>query len=86
MWYHAALSLMLVEITPRTFAQIGCMVCIYIMNAIFNAILFGVYFDLLVAAREKQKLFQETLDNADTAMNNLSIPFWLNDKVRNYIL
>ena len=56
---------MLVEITPRTWTQISCMICVYVMNAIFNAILFGVYFDLLVAAREKQKKFQEQLDNAD---------------------
>ena len=54
MWYHSALTLMLVDILPRTFAQIGCMIMIYILNAIFNAVLFGVYFDLLEEARKKE--------------------------------
>ncbi len=47
MWYHSALSLMLVEVTARSEMQILGMIIIYIINAIFNAILFGIYFDLL---------------------------------------
>ena len=47
MWYHSALTLMLVEITARSLNQILIMIIIYIINAIFNAILFGIYFDLL---------------------------------------
>lgn len=48
---------MLVEITARSFSQLGAMVMIYIVNAIFNAILFGIYFDLLEAARARQNEF-----------------------------
>ena len=53
MWYHSALTLMLVEITGRSFEQILILIVIYIINAIFNAILFGIYFDLLAQARER---------------------------------
>ena len=53
MWYHSALTLMLVEITARNEAQLFGLVFIYIINAIFNAILFGIYFDLLEEARHR---------------------------------
>ena len=53
MWYHSALSLMLVEVTARSEMQILGMIFIYIINAIFNAILFGIYFDLLEQARRR---------------------------------
>ena len=86
MWYHSALSLMLVEITARSFTQLGAMVLIYIVNAIFNAILFGIYFDLLEEARRRQNEFQTEIDNANTAMGNLPLPESIKDQVRNYIL
>jgi len=57
MWYHAAISLMLVEITARSMSQIAAMIFIYIMNAIFNAILFGIYFDLLVQVKRRETKF-----------------------------
>ena len=47
MWYHSALTLMLVEVTARSGEQIVLLIIVYIINAIFNAILFGIYFDLL---------------------------------------
>ena len=47
MWYHSALTLMLVEVTGRSIGQLLTLIIIYIINAIFNAILFGIYFDLL---------------------------------------
>ena len=59
MWYHSALTLMLVEITARNQAQLIGLVVIYIINAIFNAILFGIYFDLLEEARRRQNVFQQ---------------------------
>lgn len=33
------------------------LIVIYIINAIFNAILFGIYFDLLVEANRRQNEF-----------------------------
>ena len=57
MWYHSALTLMLVEVTARSENQIICLVGAYLINAIFNAILFGIYFDLLEAVRRRQNEF-----------------------------
>ena len=54
MWYHSAISLMLVEITVRNKQQLMAQIMLYIINAIFNAILFGIYFDLLEVLRKKQ--------------------------------
>lgn len=58
MWYHSALTLMLVEITARSNIQLAILIVVYIINAIFNAILFGIYFDLLEEARRRQNVFQ----------------------------
>ena len=57
MWYHSALTLMLVEITGRSSSHMLVLIVIYIINAIFNAILFGIYFDLLVEANRRQNEF-----------------------------
>ena len=57
MWYHSALSLALVDVTARSENHIYVLVIVYIINAIFNAILFGIYFDLLNEANAKQNEF-----------------------------
>ena len=57
MWYHSALTLMLVEITGRSNSHMFILIVVYIINAIFNAILFGIYFDLLVEANRRQNEF-----------------------------
>ena len=57
MWYHSALSLALVDVTARTEQHIMILVIVYIINAIFNAILFGIYFDLIITANERQNEF-----------------------------
>ena len=51
MWYHSALSLALVDVAARSTKHIIVLIIAYIMNAIFNAILFGIYFDLIVTAK-----------------------------------
>ena len=86
MWYHSALTLMLVEITARTISQISFLIVIYIMNAIFNAILFGLYFDLIAESKRRQNEFQDQIDRANMAMINLQLPFNIKEMVRNYIL
>lgn len=85
-WYHATQSLMLVDVTVRSMTQLGATVVIYILNAIFNAILFGIYFDLLEEARRRQNEFQGEIDNANTAMTNLRLPLEIKESVRQYIL
>ena len=74
MWYHSAISLMLVEITVRNNQQLKAQIMLYIINAIFNAILFGIYFDLLEVLRKKQHNHQADIDNSNTAMQNLHLP------------
>ena len=71
MWYHSALTLMLVEITARSTNQILIMIVIYIINAIFNAILFGIYFDFLATTNQRNNELTGQLDNAFMAMKNL---------------
>lgn len=61
-------------------------VIIYLFNAIFNAILFGIYFDLLETLRARQNEFQSELDNANTAMANIGLPAAISENVRSYIL
>ena len=45
MWYNSALAFMMVEVNARTYTQMCIMVPIYILNAIINAVLFGVFVD-----------------------------------------
>ena len=86
MWYHSALTLALVDVAARSFNHIAVLILAYIINAIFNAILFGIYFDLIIASKAKQHEFQTRVDDANTAMSNLRLPDTLADTVRSYIL
>ena len=45
MWYNSALAFMMVEVNARTYTQMAVMVPIYVLNAIINAVLFGVFVD-----------------------------------------
>ena len=45
MWYNSALAFMMVEVNARTYTQMCVMVPIYVLNAIINAVLFGVFVD-----------------------------------------
>ena len=53
MWYHSALTLALVDVAARSFKHISILIVAYIINAIFNAILFGIYFDLIIASKAR---------------------------------
>ena len=44
-WYNAAIGFALVETNPRTQNQIILMTCVYIINAMINAYLIGVFID-----------------------------------------
>ena len=59
---------------------------LYIGNAIFNAILFGVYFDLLEQARSKANEFERGLNKANSAMQNLQLKNSVSKQVEGYIL
>ena len=44
-WYNSAIAFALVEINARTSSQITMMFCIYVVNAMINAYLIGVFID-----------------------------------------
>jgi len=44
-WYNSAISFALVEINARSPSQILMMFCIYVVNAMINAYLIGVFID-----------------------------------------
>ena len=62
---------MLVEINPRTFTQITFMSVVYIINAILNAILFGVIVDQFYAVRKTESEQRSELDESNTVMSEL---------------
>ena len=43
MWYNSAIAFMLVEVNARSNTQICVMLFIYVINAVVNAVLFGVF-------------------------------------------
>ena len=51
MWYNSCLSFMMVEINMRSSTQITVVVVVYILNAIINAVLFGVFVDQFLIIR-----------------------------------
>lgn len=70
---------MLVDVTARSNGHITVLIVVYIINAIFNAILFGIYFDLIEVSKRRQNEFQERVDDANTAMETLHLPEMLAD-------
>jgi len=57
MWYHSCLTLRIVEVSPRTTTQLASVVLVFLINAIFNGILFGIYFGLINVANRAQNEF-----------------------------
>ena len=47
------------------------MFCIYVVNAMINAYLIGVFIDQFMEKNAKRQSKQKKLDNANLAMNNL---------------
>lgn len=47
MWYNSALSMAIVEVNPRTENQLRVQFIIYVMNAIINATIFGIFIELI---------------------------------------
>ena len=44
-WYNSAISFALVEVNARSSNQIIMMFCIYVINAMINAYLIGIFID-----------------------------------------
>lgn len=57
MWYNSALSLALVEVNARTANQLRVQHYIYVLNAIFNATIFGIFIDLINQVKEAENTY-----------------------------
>lgn len=53
-WYNSAISFALVEVNARTQNQVIMMFCIYVVNAMINAYLIGIFIDQFSAKNEKK--------------------------------
>lgn len=86
-WYNSAISFALVEINARTPNQITLMFCVYLVNAMINAYLIGVFIEQFQQKNAKKQEKQDELDDANTTMSNLSnIPVSLQNNVRTFYL
>ena len=86
-WYNSAISFALVEVNARTSSQIQMMFVIYVINAMINAYLIGVFIDQFSVKNEKRQAKQDELDESNQTMANLKIiPDPLKQKVRLYFL
>ena len=64
---------MLVEVNARTYSQMIVMVCIYVVNAVVNAVLFGIFVEQFQIIRKKETEYQDKIDTANKTMNELKI-------------
>lgn len=60
------------------------MVMINLTGAIFQAYIFGELAVLIAQVGTKAKRQQETIDNANTAMENVNLPGPLRDEIREF--
>ena len=53
-WYNSVISFALVEVNARTPNQVIMMFCIYVVNAMINAYLIGVFIEQFQVKNEKK--------------------------------
>ena len=86
-WYNSAISFALVEVNARTPSQVMMMFCIYVVNAMINAYLIGVFIDQFTVKNEKRVEKQNELDDSNAAMSSLGIlPDELKVEVRDFFM
>ena len=54
-WYNSVISFALVEVNARTPNQVMMMFCIYVVNAMINAYLIGVFIEQFQVKNEKKQ-------------------------------
>ena len=74
MAYHAIMVFGLNEVAPISKDEILIIIMLMIVSAILNAYIFGEMAVLVQEMDKKDIEFQESLDNANTAMHSLEIP------------
>lgn len=73
MCYHAIMVFGLNEVAPSTTFETFIVILMMIASAIANAYIFGEMAVLVQEMDSKDIEFQESLDNANTAMHHLNI-------------
>ena len=68
-WYNAAISFALVEVNACSSTQIFIMFIIYVINAMINAYLIGVFIDQFSVKNEKNVAKQDELDDSNLTMS-----------------
>ena len=86
MCYHAIMVFGLNEVAPREEIEIIVVFIMMIFSAIANAYIFGEMAMLVQEMDKKDIDFQESLDNANTAMHSLEIPEKIQDDIREYLM
>jgi len=87
MWYNSAIAFMLVEVNARSYSQMVVMCFIYIINAVVNAVLFGVFVEQFQVIRRKKNEYQEKIDTSNKIMYELGMlkkPLTIGEEVRTY--
>lgn len=86
-WYNSAISFALVEVNARSPNQVTLMFCIYVVNAMINAYLIGIFIEQFQQKNAKKQEKQDELDDSNQTMANLGIiPPSLQGKVRVFFL
>ena len=86
MCYHAIMVFGLNEVAPRSKNETIVVIVMMIVSAIANAFIFGEMAVLVLEMDKKDIEFQESLDNANTAMHSLEIPEKIQDDIREYLM
>ena len=74
MCYHAIMVFGLNEVAPVKELELIVVIFMMIVSAMVNAYIFGEMAVLVQEMDKKDIDFQESLDNANTAMHSLEIP------------
>ena len=86
MLYHAIMVFGLNEVAPVEKVELIVVIFMMHLSAIVNAYIFGEMAVLVQEMDKKDIDFQESLDNANTAMHSLEIPDKIQDDIREYLM
>lgn len=77
-WYNSAISFALVEVNARTANQLMFVFTVYVVNAMINAFIIGVFIENLSVKNAVAQEKQDEIDTTNTTMENLhAVPFSL---------
>lgn len=86
MCYHAIMVFGINEVGPKSDLEVIVVVVAMVISAMANAYIFGEMAVLVQEMDKKDIEFQESLDNANTAMHSLEIPNKIQDDIREYLM